>query len=174
MRTGIPIIRNALKLYWSIPATRCNMAAASGAVTRYPPLNTLPGPHSRATEPGEDSRITFPRHVYQAGSRVGAVMVGCRRNCHARASNSRNATPRISHVVLERQVGLEVESSAVWLDSVSVSAIEATSYWRASGRQGRVSISADGNAAWNTVSFAVAGSTVWPGPADCACVRVMT
>ena len=34
--TGMPIIRNALKLYWSMPATRWSNAPASGVVTRYP------------------------------------------------------------------------------------------------------------------------------------------
>ncbi len=93
----MPIIRNALKLYWSMPATRWSNAPASGVVIRYPPLNVEPGPHSRTTDPGEDSRMTFARHVYHAGSRVGAVMVGWSRNCHPRASRRRRATSAMTH-----------------------------------------------------------------------------
>ena len=95
--TGTPIMRNALKLYWSRPDTRCSSAPASGTVIRYPPENSPAGPHSCATVTGLDCRMTLARHVYQAGSRVGAEMDGSAMNFQPRMTNSSTASPAITH-----------------------------------------------------------------------------
>src|SRR5437773_11668621 len=55
----------------------------------------LNGPHSPATRPGSSCMMRFDRHVYQAGSRVGALIEGSRRNVHPNAtSSSRIASTR--------------------------------------------------------------------------------
>jgi hypothetical protein len=42
-------------------------------------------------------RIRFARHVYHAGSRVGAVHVGCRMSFPPKMSRRRSANPTITH-----------------------------------------------------------------------------
>src|SRR5919106_4780719 len=99
---GTPTIMNALNVYRSIPATRWRIEPYSGTETRYPPPNMLEqavldppsaqmsGPQSPATRPGSSFMIRFERHVYQAGSRVGALTEGSWRNVQP------NATRKIS------------------------------------------------------------------------------
>ena len=93
----MPIIRNALNVYRSMPTTRCSNAPASGTVTRYPPANSPFGPHSSTTRTGSLSRITWARHVYQAGSRVGAERLGSARNFQPSTSSISSAKPPITH-----------------------------------------------------------------------------
>ncbi len=91
--TGTPTIMKALNVYRSIPATRCRIEPNSGTVTRYPPPNIENGPQSPAIRPGASCIIRFERHVYQAGSRVGALIEGSCRKVHPNASRSSAIAP---------------------------------------------------------------------------------
>ena len=73
--------------------------------------------------------MTFARHVYQAGSRVGAVMVGWSRNCQPRTKRRRAATSTITHQEPWRFPFEGSGTVTAWACSVSVRAIEATSYF---------------------------------------------
>src|SRR5918994_1094591 len=85
---GTPIIMNVLNVYRSIPATRWRIEPYSGTETRYPPPNMWSGPQSPATRPGSSFMIRFERHVYQAGSRVGALIEGSWMNVQPNATRT--------------------------------------------------------------------------------------
>src|SRR6476659_5912070 len=80
-----------------MPATRCRRAPSSGTVTRYPPENNPSGPQSPTTEPGSSSITTFARHVYQAGSRVGAASEGSATNRQPNTLSIRRVAGARSH-----------------------------------------------------------------------------
>jgi len=62
----------------------------------YPPAKTPEGPHSLARLPGSDCSTTLARHVYQAGSRVGAVRRGCTSSDQPRARRIAGRTRMIT------------------------------------------------------------------------------
>jgi hypothetical protein len=78
----------AAKLDWALPAKSSSNAPITGTETRYPPPNMWNGPQSCGTNPGFECAMTPERHVYQAGSRVGAVSVGSFTNCHPKMTSS--------------------------------------------------------------------------------------
>src|ERR687884_484888 len=60
------------------------------------------GPQSPAISPGSSWSIRLERHVYQAGSRVGALTDGSWRNVHPNASRSPAITTTRTNALLER------------------------------------------------------------------------
>src|SRR5207247_9952883 len=91
--------------------------------TRYPPENMLNGPHSPATRPGSSCRMRLDRHVYQAGSRVGALIEGSRRNVHPNAtSSSRIASTRSAGLPRNRLPGSGAGTTS-WAGASLVTAI---------------------------------------------------
>ena len=76
-----------------MPATRCRIEPYNGTAIRYPPPNIANGPQSPTSNAGESFIITFERHVYQAGSRVAALIDGSWRNAQPKpTSTARIAT----------------------------------------------------------------------------------
>src|SRR4051812_8175453 len=139
----------------------------------------LNGPQSPAIRPGLSFIIRFERHVYQAGSRVGALIDGSCRNVQPNASSSPAiTTTRIHGFAIRREVrGSSSPSVRSTVRSVFVSAMLAMPFrsvvvmsvrepppheavWasrRACGRHGSDERIDDGTAAENTVSWP------WPG-----------
>src|SRR6266508_1987363 len=133
---GMPIIMNALNVYRSMPATRCRTDPYSGTTSRYPPENMLNGPHSPATKPGSSCMIRFERHVYQAGSRVGALIEGSRRNVQPKASSrSRMASTRTGGRRRKRLPGSGAGTRS-WVGASLVTAIRLVLPLRRSARAG--------------------------------------
>ena len=180
--TGTPTIMKALNVYRSIPATRCRIEPNSGTLTRYPPPNIENGPQSPAIRPGVSCIIRFERQVYQAGSRVGALIEGSCRKVHPNAT-SRSAIAPIRTIGLDSRPrcwgsGICTPSSersfvsaiGCGVPLVLLARADIGEAWeprkdtrpagapvrgaqpRASGRQSRPSISVIGNAAENTGS----------------------
>src|SRR6478672_258731 len=107
-----------------MPATRCRRAPSSGTVTRYPPENNPSGPQSPTTEPGSSSITTFARHVYQAGSRVGAASDGSATNRQPNTLSMRRVAAARTHQDPRRAVATGGRSPPVAAAGLTCRSVE--------------------------------------------------